>query len=169
LDPVLVQRVTGWEFNKRDASDWVFLSGTFMNVGVQTAWFLGTCLVGYRGVGAGRDYATLAQVKDLPEAERIPAFFALINKPVDFHAEETGGGSDNAQAKVMGLLALIYGGFIALMVLIPNPLAGRLTFAFCGGTMLVIGALLYRAGTGRRAAAATERAAEAQRLAASVR
>ena len=35
----------------------------------------------------------------------------------------------------MGLLCLIYGGFITLLALIPNPLIGRLAFLFCGGVM----------------------------------
>jgi SSS family solute:Na+ symporter len=41
---------------------------------------------------------------------------------------------------------MVYGGFILLLVLIPNPLAGRLCFVFCGGAMFAAGALLYRSG-----------------------
>jgi hypothetical protein len=40
---------------------------------------------------------------------------------------------------------LAYGVFISLLVLIPNPLAGRLSILFCGGTLLFIGWLLGRA------------------------
>ena len=47
----------------------------------------------------------------------------------------------------MGLLCLIYGGFITLRAAIPNNLAGRLSFAFCGLVMFCVGGALYRAGT----------------------
>ena len=45
----------------------------------------------------------------------------------------------------IGRLCLIYGLFVVLMVVIPNPLQGRLAFAFCGGIMAAVGgALMWR-------------------------
>jgi hypothetical protein len=49
------------------------------------------------------------------------------------------------QAKIMGVLCLIYGGFITLLALIPNPLIGRIAFVFCGAVMFGVGWLLHRA------------------------
>jgi disulfide bond formation protein DsbB len=72
-----------------------------------------------------------------------------MRRPVDFAKEEGGPGSDNVQAQTMGLLCLIYGGFITLLAAIPNPLSGRLSFIFCGLVMFGIGGALYRAGTRR--------------------
>ena len=79
-----------------------------------------------------------------PSAERVDQFFAEMRTPVDFEREE-GPGSDNLQAKVMGMLCLIYGGFITLLALIPNPLIGRLAFVFCGAVMFGVGWMLHRA------------------------
>ena len=73
----------------------------------------------------------------------------MVRTPVDFEKEE-GAGSDNMQAKIMGLLCLIYGGFLFLLMAIPNPLSGRFAFAFCGLMMAGIGALLLRASKNTR-------------------
>jgi hypothetical protein len=50
----------------------------------------------------------------------------------------------------MGLLCLIYGGFILLLMLIPNPTLGRLAFAFCGAMMAGIGGILLRGSKAAR-------------------
>jgi hypothetical protein len=76
----------------------------------------------------------------------VDSFFTKMHTPVDFEREQ-GAGSDNVQAKVMGMLCLVYGGFITLLMVIPNPWTGRLAFAFCGLIMFGIGWVLWRAGT----------------------
>jgi hypothetical protein len=48
----------------------------------------------------------------------------------------------------MGVLCSVYGGFITLLALLPNPMGGRLAFVFCGGVMFTVGWLLRRAGRG---------------------
>ena len=132
-----------------------------LNVIAGSIWFLLTPLIGrprelakvervdrflsdgkleYAAVGAGE-----------MEAERVDRFFADMHTPVDFEREE-GAGTDNLQLIVMGKLCLIYGGFITLLALIPNPLFGRCAFLFCGGIMFGIGWVLHRsARTGARA------------------
>src|SRR5690606_10218949 len=82
--------------------------------------------------------------------ERIGNFHELTLKPVDFAAEE-GANSDNLQSRLLGLLALCYGGFISLLALIPNPLTGRLGFLFCGGVVIIVGLALRRAARARPA------------------
>lgn len=74
--------------------------------------------------------------------ERVNEFSRRIKTPVDF---ETEVGDDNTaqQAGITGVLAMIYGGFIALAVLVPNPLSGRIAIGSIAVTMLIIGALLY--------------------------
>src|SRR5207248_6282407 len=84
------------------------------------------------------------------EKHRIDEFFRMLHTPVDFEKEE-GAGSDNLQAKVMGMLCLIYGGFVLLLMAIPNSLTGRMCFEFCGGTIAGIGALLHFASRGGKA------------------
>ena len=78
-------------------------------------------------------------------------FFQEMATPVDFEKEEGGPGSDNLQARTMGLLCLIYGGFVILLMAIPNSLTGRLCFGFCGGTMVAIGGLMHLATRGGKA------------------
>jgi hypothetical protein len=131
-----IQRYLGITFNKRESSDWVFLAGAFMNIGVCCAWYYGTCL--------------FAGARSVDEKARVEAFFTKIHTPVDFHAEEGGLGSDNLQAKVMGYLCLIYGGFVCALMIIPNSLTGRLAYAFCGLTMVTIGGALCYASRGRK-------------------
>jgi Na+/proline symporter len=154
----------GYTLNGREASDWATLAGSLMNILAGSAWFLiwafvwpvrrGAPLATALHAGAADGVLSYAAPTLEPsEAERVDAFFEKMHTPVDF-AREQGAGSDNLQARVMGMLCLIYGGFITLLAGIPNPLTGRLAFAFCGLVMFTIGYALWRAGTrGSRAAA----------------
>jgi SSS family solute:Na+ symporter len=126
------RRLLGLAMNSKDTYYWDFLSGTLINLFVGCTWFLGSCL--------------LAARRPVEEKQRTEEFFRILHTPVDFEKEE-GVGSDNLQAKIMGLLCMIYGGFVLLLMLIPNPLSGRLAFAFCGGMMGGIGLVLYLVGT----------------------
>jgi hypothetical protein len=65
-----------------------------------------------------------------------------MQTPIDFHKEE-GAGNDAQQYRTLGIMSLIYGGFISLLVLIPNSPLGRLGMFTCAGTMLGVGGLLY--------------------------
>lgn len=122
----------GLTFNGREASDWAQASGILLNIFVGSIWFLATPL--------------LARKQAAEETARVNAFFEEMRTPVDFEREEKSRGSDHVQAQTMGLLCLIYGGFITLLALIPNPWIGRASFLFCGLIMFVIGGVLHRAG-----------------------
>ena len=143
LDAQWAASLFGHALNKREASDWAQAAGIMMNIIVASAWFLVTPLLARRWA------------RTTEEVARVDRFFEQMRTPVDFAKEEGGPGSDNVQAKTMGLLCLIYGGFITLLTAIPNPIEGRLSFAFCGLVMFSAGGALYRAGTrGSRAAGA---------------
>jgi Na+/proline symporter len=114
-----------------ERSYWTVAAGLFMNVGAGVLWFLATRPF---WASSAPDYRA-----------HVEAFFTQMRTPVDFE-KEIGAGSDNRQAAGLGLLAQGYGGFIALLALIPNPPAGRLGFVFCGGTVFLIGLALRRAG-----------------------
>lgn len=77
----------------------------------------------------------------------VDKLFDDMNTPVDFE-REIGAEHDNShqQAKTLGTLALIYGCGILLLVLIPNPLSGRLAILTCAVLMLGIGTVLMMAG-----------------------
>lgn len=74
---------------------------------------------------------------------KLDIFFKTVNTPID-PAKEDVVNTDKQQYHVLGLLSLVYGTFVLLLVLIPNTLTGRLCFLFCGGTVFIVGAILYR-------------------------
>jgi Na+/proline symporter len=121
LSAQAMQHRLGWHFNAREASDWVFLSGTLVNLAVCCAFFLLSSL--------------LSRKRPAGQVERVERFFKQIETPVNFEEEEGSRGSDNLQAKVMGRLSLVYAAFILLLALIPNPWTGRAAFVFCAACM----------------------------------
>jgi Na+/proline symporter len=131
LSPAWISNVVGMQFSKLEGDYWVQAISVVVNVLVGSAWFLFTPLLASRR-------------RESAEVERVDRFFADMRRPIDF-AREEGAGSDNMQAKVMGLLCLIYGGFITLLVLIPNAWSKRWAFIFCGMVMFGIGWMLHRA------------------------
>lgn len=115
--------------SRTEAGYWTIAAGLFLNVLAGTAWFVGTMAFWRQSPAQDR--------------ERIEAFHARMLTPVDF-AREEGAGSDHAQARLLGNLSLAYGSFIALLALIPNPVAGRLGFVFCGAVVIAVGIALKR-------------------------
>jgi hypothetical protein len=65
-----------------------------------------------------------------------------MSTPVDFR-KEVGEGNDAQQYRVLGLMCLVYGGFMFLLVLVPNPLVGRLGMFCCAASLFGVGAWLY--------------------------
>lgn len=122
-------------------ADWVmahdFFAANVFIIGVGTAWFFGTRLFYHR---------TSAEYQ-----QQVEAFFEQMKRPVDFE-KEIGEESDNRQASALSRLCLVYGVFILLLVLIPNPLIGRACIAFCGLSLVGVGWLL-RASARRSAPA----------------
>jgi solute:Na+ symporter, SSS family len=128
LSPGFVHRFFGLELNPREASDWAQLAGILMNLCVGSAWFLCSTI--------------FADERPVEEVERVDSFFKTMRTPIDFEREE-GPGSDNLQTRVMGVLCMVYGGFILLMLLIPQESwTQRIPIAFCGGCMGFIGLIL---------------------------
>lgn len=127
-----------WAANTGTTSilDWIrehdFVASMTANVILGSAWFLGSSLF-YRS--SPESYKRSSQ-----------DFFEEMHRPVEF-ATEIGEGTDRRQASALAKLCTAYGTFICLLVLIPNPLSGRLSILFCGGTLLFIGRLLKRAST----------------------
>ena len=77
------------------------------------------------------------------QAQHIETFFQNMRTPIA-DSLDANVDSDLLQYKRVGQLSLIYGAATFLGVLIPNPIIGRLCFAFCGGLILVVGGWLYR-------------------------
>jgi Na+/proline symporter len=124
-----VQHTFHWSaLTKRETSDWSYLIGALLNVLICSIWFLGSC--------------AFAKSRPVEEQKRVEEFFITMKTPVHFE-QEGGVASDRQQCRTLGMLCLIYGSFLALMLAIPNSLAGRLGIAFCVACMLVPGGILY--------------------------
>lgn len=106
-----------------------FVAAMTVNIVVGSAWFLGT----------------RAFYNRTPQAykEQVEGFFEQMHRPVDF-AKEIGESTDNHQARALAKLCYVYAVFILLLVLIPNPMLGRLCILFCAASMGLIGWLLQR-------------------------
>jgi len=97
-----------------------------------SAWYLGAGAL----FGSGPD----------PERVReIDRFFATIHRPLS--AGETSGEEAIArQYTRIGRMALVWGGFAALLLLVPNGFWGRVAIAFCVFFMAGIGFVLILCG-----------------------
>ena len=139
LDAAWAQRALGLAqpLTALDRSYWTVAAGLFANVTAGCLWFFGSRLFWNLSPA---DYRA-----------RVEKFFTQIRTPIDFQ-REIGEESDSQQGAVLGVLSLYYGGFIALLAVIPNPLIGRLGFLFCGGVVFAIGLALRRSSRIRRAA-----------------
>jgi hypothetical protein len=103
------------------------------NVAICSLWFVGTKLFWSR--------------LPVEKQAQVEEFFRRLKTPVDFVREEgVQAENDHRQSRVVGWLCIAYGGFVALLALIPNPVVGRLAFVGCGGIVLAIGAILIVAG-----------------------
>jgi SSS family solute:Na+ symporter len=87
----------------------------------------------------------LSKRNDAEYVKQEEEFFKTMATPVDFEAE-VGGASDGRQLIVMGNASLILGGLLGLIVLVPNPMWGRLLALGVSGSILFIGLLLRNKG-----------------------
>ncbi len=119
------------ELSKREVKDYLYFAPVFANVVICSAWFLFTTLF----------YESSSEL----HKARVEKFFTAMNTPIDFE-KEVGAGKDSVQSKTLGILCLIYGGFVLLMagIHIFNP-TDALAFLFCGGLIAGIGWLLFNA------------------------
>lgn len=111
---------------------------TYLKLAVTTLG--GTVIIG----SAWYFFTALFYQKTSPEElERVEKFFANLHTPVDKHGVE---GVQTTVYILLGSLCMVYGGFILLLMAIPNPFDGRLAFLFCGGVMFGIGCALFSRG-----------------------
>lgn len=81
--------------------------------------------------------------RNAPYRKDIDEFSRRLATPVDFE-KEIGGDNTEQQARIMGVLSLVYGGFVGLGIFIPNPMPGRLAIAFCSLLLVGVGFGLLR-------------------------
>lgn len=115
-------------FTEQEVLD-VRFGATVISVAVvSTAWFLFTMLFYGKESQEYRD--------------RVDELFERMNTPID---EVKEGVVDNTyhQAFTVGSLCMVYGVVVLACAIIPNGFSGRMCFVFCGGGMLLCGAVLY--------------------------
>jgi len=66
-----------------------------------------------------------APAKGSPHRNMVDNFITTMKTPIDFETE-VGTGNDLAQLKVIGGFGAAIAGFVAFMLIIPNPIEGRL-------------------------------------------
>lgn len=131
LTPSFIQGLWGAEpaLSPRELGDLNIAITTGVLLVVCTAWFLGA--------------AWLGRPSPADEA-RTAAFFAEMNTPLTVEEQHVGAyESDDKQYRTLAMLSLVYGGFILLLVAVPNTPSGRVGLAFCGGTIAAAGAVLW--------------------------
>ncbi len=115
------------QMNAEDLVDIKFFTSIFVNVVVCSVWF----------------FASAAFYKHSPQwhKDSCERFFRAMNTPVDTVTEPTTMRADIIYW-MLGGLCLVWGGFVIVLMLIPNPLWGRFCFAFVGGILVLASGLL---------------------------
>ncbi len=126
----LVQGRGGAELGPEEVRDLRLAITTGANFTVCLSWFLFSMLFWKRTSPAYR--------------EEVERFFRDMHTPIDQKAEGVAGWEeDRVQYRVISMVCMAYGGFILLLMLLPNPLWGRAAFLFCGGTIAGLGLWFY--------------------------
>jgi Na+/proline symporter len=132
ITPELFQQWVGWD-RPLNADEKTYLKLAITTLGgtviIGSAWYFFTSLF-YRKAPAA-------------EQERVEKFFTNLHTPVDKHGVE---GVQTVIYKLLGALCMVYGGFILLLMAIPNKSSGRVAFLFCGGVMFGVGVWLFKIG-----------------------
>jgi hypothetical protein len=113
-----------------------FVSVVLAGSAVSSAWFFGAAwCFGHRVPPASQ--------------ERIDAFFQRIHSPVEAEPESEAATNSRGTGGI-GRLCAIYGGFIALLALVPNDTPARLAILGCAAFVGGCGCLLVWADKPRR-------------------
>lgn len=115
------------EITHEETTQFALFATVFLVSTVSTGWFF---------------FTSLFYERSSPEFKaNVDEFFVRLKTPV--HAAAGANARENkAIAASIGKLLMLYGGFVTLLVAIPNPLTGRLSFLACGGFMLFSGLYL---------------------------
>jgi solute:Na+ symporter, SSS family len=129
--PEYFQHWMGWKgpLNSLETADINLAASGLGIVVICSAWYFASTLF-------------YDESKDPENTRRNEEFFRSLRTPIDAKRD---GVADYGQLvyRLIGGLCLFYGGFILLLMLIPNTGLGRLCFLFCGGVIFTLGAALY--------------------------
>jgi Na+/proline symporter len=118
-------------------------------IGFVNGWYFHDQVFVNAATGAAAFFLTMPAWRLASPAyrEQVAGFFTRMHTPVDFE-REVGQANDPAQLQIVGLFAAAAAGFIALLVVLPNPLSGRLSILAVAA--IVGGAGGFMVWTGRR-------------------
>jgi SSS family transporter len=86
-----------------------------------------------------------APAKNSEHRAMVDRFFKTMKTPIDFE-KEIGKGNDSRQLTSIGNFGAAVAGFIALLLIIPNPIEGRLLILILALVIGGVSALMIRAG-----------------------
>lgn len=138
--PALIEAFAWPRAHFGEAADWAaahrYAATSLVGFGCSALWYLGAAALFGLRVSAAR------------RAE-VGNFFETIRRPIEPAAAQLEAVNHRGTRSIC-LMALLYAGFILLLVLIPNRSAGRWGIAFCsafmGGVALALWAAEARAG-----------------------
>jgi SSS family solute:Na+ symporter len=116
-------------FSPRELGDLNIAATTAALFAVCSSWFFATKLF-YRETGGAYE-------------RQVDQFFAEMKAPID-EAIERGpeDEGDDRQYRALGNLCLIYGGFVLLLLLLPNSAQARRCILFCGLSLATPGVVM---------------------------
>ncbi|MGO3385372.1 MAG: sodium:solute symporter family transporter, partial [Acinetobacter guillouiae] len=114
-----------------DGFEWNFQQQFFGVLGTGTFGFLVSTL--------------FAPSQNSAHRQMVDKFFSNMRTPIDFE-KEVGEGNDLSQLTAIGRFGVAVAGFIALMLIIPNPLEGRVVILILAVTIGIISILMLKAG-----------------------
>ena len=110
---------------------WPWYMRVYLNLGIGAAGFL-ACMPFWRTSSSAY-------------RKQVDHFFTIMHTPVDF-AREVGEATDLTQLRIVGGFCLAIGVCICSLMLVGNPLWGRLSILFIGGSVAAVGGALFWVG-----------------------
>lgn len=135
LQPLVRPEVLSWipgmegPYLPEELTEFTVIATVAVNLVVCVGWFFFTSLFYSRSSAAYR--------------ASVDEFFGRMETPLPDNPG-TAGRENYGFVRTVGRLCFVYGGFISLLVVVPNSLPGRLCYLGCGGVMAFVGALLVR-------------------------
>ncbi|MCH6259051.1 hypothetical protein MLD52_21020 [Puniceicoccaceae bacterium K14] len=87
-----------------------------------------------------------APSKDSDHRKQVDEFFTRMKTPIDFK-KEVGEDNDSRQLSFIGRFGAVVAGFVSLLLIVPNPIEGRLAILALAITIGGVSALMIRAGS----------------------
>ena len=87
-----------------------------------------------------------APSKDSEHRQKVDEFFVLMKTPVDFE-KEVGEGNDLRQLTFIGRFGAAVAGFVALLLIIPNPVEGRIAILALAMVIGGVSATMIKVGS----------------------